>query len=73
VRLSGSLLVVSMLGLVGGAALIGMWVVGLAVMADSMMLGLWVLFRDDGRREQEPSVHEVPTLAQVLERARGSG
>lgn len=71
-RLSGSLLVVSLLGLVGGAALIGLWVVGLAVMADSVLLGLWVLFRDDGR-DGEPSVHEVPTLENILERARRTG
>jgi hypothetical protein len=72
VRLSAVLLALSLLGLVGGAALIGLWVVGLAIMTDSLLLALWVLFRDDGR-EPEPSVHEVPTLDNILERARRAG
>jgi len=69
-RLSGFLLAVSLLGLIGGAWLIGLWVVGLAVMADSLLLGLWALFRAGDRQEAEPSVHEVPTLENILERAR---
>ena len=71
-RLSGCLLAVSLLGLVGGAWLIGLWAVGLAIMADSLLLGLWALFRA-GDREPEPSVHEVPTLENILDRARRSG
>jgi hypothetical protein len=69
VRLSACLLLCSLAGILGGAALIGTWVLGLAIMADSLLLGLWVLFRDDGQG-REPSVHEVPTLANVLDRAR---
>ena len=72
-RLSGCLLAVSLLGLIGGAALIGLWVVGLAVMADSLLLALWALFRAADHGEPEPSVHEVPTLENILERARRAG
>jgi hypothetical protein len=34
-------------------------------------VGVYALLRDDGGRAA-PSVHEVPTLAAVLERARAS-
>ena len=70
-RLSGCLLLVSLAGVIGGAWLIGTWMVGLAIMADSLLVGLWALFRyDDGTGRQEPGVHEVPTLENILERAR---
>ncbi len=71
-RLSVVLLVVSLAGLLGGAALIGTWALGAAIIADSVAVGAWALCRDDGRG-REPSAHEVPTLAQVLERARRAG
>lgn len=71
-RFSAVLLCVSLAGLVGGAWLIGMWAVGAAIMLDSVLVGVWALFRDDGGQGRVPSVHEVPTLAQVLERARAS-
>jgi hypothetical protein len=70
------LLLVSLAGVLGGAFLVGTWMVGLAVMADSMLLGLWALFRDDGLEPREPSapsVHEVTTLDTILERARRAG
>jgi hypothetical protein len=70
-RLSVVLLLVSLAGILGGAALIGLPALGGAVIFDSLATGLYALLRDDGRREA-PSVHEVPTLAQVLERARAS-
>jgi hypothetical protein len=68
-RLSIVLLLVSLAGVLGGAALIGLWALGLAVIADSVAVGAYALLRDDGGRAA-PSVHEVPTLAQVLEKAR---
>lgn len=70
-RLSAALLLVSLAGVMGGAALIGLWALGLAVIADSVAVGVYALLRDDGGRAA-PSVHDVPTLAQVLERARAS-
>ena len=73
-RLSAVLLVCSLLGVVAGAALIGTWAVGVAVIFDSLCVGVWALARDDGL--PGPQVHQVPgvgaTLAQVLERARAS-
>lgn len=68
-RLSVVLLLLSLAGVVGGAALIAPWAVGLAIVADSVAVGVYALLRDDGGRAA-PSVHEVPTLAQVLEKAR---
>jgi hypothetical protein len=68
-RLSVVLLLLSLAGILGGAALIGTWALGLAVIADSVAVGVYALLRDDGRRAA-PSVHEVPTLASILEKAR---
>ncbi len=69
-RLSVLLLIVSLAGVLGGAALIGMAALGGAVIFDSLCLGVWALLRDDGGEGARPGVHEVPTLASVLERAR---
>jgi len=70
-RLSVVLLVVSLAGILGGAAIIGLPVLGGALIFDALCVGAWALLRDDGAPAR-PSVHEVPTLAQVLERARAS-
>lgn len=70
-RLSVVLLLISLAGVLGGAALIGLPALGGAVIFDSLAVGAWALLRDDGERGR-PSVHEVPTLSQVLERARAS-
>jgi hypothetical protein len=70
-RLSVVLLVLSLAGILGGAALIGVQALGAAVIADSVAVGAWALLRDDGPA-REPSVTEVPTLANVLEKARRS-
>ena len=70
-RLSVVLLLVALAGVLGGAALIGIPALGGAVIFDSLATGVWALLRDDGA-PSVPSVHEVPTLAQVLERARAS-
>ena len=70
-RLSVALLLLSLAGILGGAALIGLWALGLAIIADSVAVGVYALLREPGGRAA-PSVHGVPTLAQVLERARAS-
>jgi hypothetical protein len=70
-RLSVVLLLLSLAGIVGGAALIGLPALGGAVIFDSLATGVYALLRDDGRRAA-PSVHEVPTLSNILERARGA-
>jgi hypothetical protein len=68
VRLSIVLLLLSLAGVLGGAALIGLPVLGVAVIFDSLCVGVWALARETG--EARPAVHSVPTLAQVLEKAR---
>ena len=70
-RLSVVLLLLSLTGVLAGGALIGLPALGACLIFDSLALGAWSLLRDDGRGAR-PSVHEVPTLAQVLERARAS-
>lgn len=69
-RLSVVLLLCSLAGVLGGAALIGVQALGAAVIFDSLAVGVYALLRDDGRAA--PSVHQVPTLHDVLERARAS-
>jgi len=64
---------VSLLGVLGGGWLTGRLGFGLCVIADSVALAVWALSRDDGQGRAEPGVHEVPTLQQVLERARSAG
>ena len=71
VRLSVILLLLSLAGVLGGAALIATWALGLAVIADSVAVGVYALLRESGDGAV-PSAHQVPTLAQVLERARAS-
>jgi len=72
VRLSVVLLLLSLAGVLGGAALIGTAALGGAVIFVSVCTGVWALLRDDGQRAR-PSVHDAPTLAQVLEKARRAG
>jgi len=67
-RLSVILLVVSLLGVIGGAALIGLPAMGGAVIFDSLCVGLYALARDDGL--PTPQVHGLPSVGDVLERAR---
>lgn len=71
-RLSVVLLLVSLAGIMGGAALIGLWALGLGIIVDSVAVGVYALLRED---ESRPAVSagEVPTLASVLERARRAG
>jgi len=65
-RVQMFLLVASLLGVVAGAFLIGTWAVGCAVVFDSLCVGGWALFHDDG---EQPQVREVPRTA---DRARAS-
>jgi hypothetical protein len=71
VRLSAVLLVCSLAGVVGGAFLVGRWAVGVAVIFDSLCVGVWALGRDDGTGVPGV-VHGAPTLHDVLERSRAS-
>jgi hypothetical protein len=72
-RLSIALLLVSLLGILAGGWLTGRLGFGLCVIADSVAVGFWALRRDDGTGEQPPQVHGVPTLGEVLARARDAG
>jgi hypothetical protein len=73
VRVSVVLLLLSLAGILGGAALIGVAALGGAVIFVSACTGVYTLFfRDDGTGRQQPQVHGVPTLGDVLERARRS-
>ena len=71
-RLSVVLTVAGLIGVLAGAALIARWALGLAVVGDSIAMAVYGLLREAGGRAAAPSVHEVPTLHQVLERARAS-
>lgn len=71
-RLSVVLLLVSLAGIMGGAALIGLWALGLAIITDSVAVGVFALLRESESRAA-PSVAEVPTVASILERARRAG
>jgi hypothetical protein len=68
-RLSIVLLLVSLAGVLGGAALIGLPALGAAVIFDSLCVGVWALARDDGLPSVRP-VRGTPTVAQALERFR---
>ena len=71
-RLSVALLGISLLGILAGGWLTGRLGFGLCVIADSVVLGAFAVLRDDGTARPEPRVHGVPTLHDVLERARRS-
>jgi hypothetical protein len=68
-RLSIALLIVSLAGVLGGAALIGLPALGGAVIFDSLCVGVWALARDDGQ-PAVPQVHAASTLHDVLDRFR---
>lgn len=70
-RLSLIVLCCSLAGVLGGGALIGVWALGVCLIFCSLGAAGWALLRDDGAGAR-PQVHEVPTLSQVLERARAS-
>jgi hypothetical protein len=72
VRLSVVLLLLSLGGVLAGGWLTGRLGFGLCVIADSVAVAVWALLRDDGKAAEPPQVHSVPTLAQVLEKARNA-
>ena len=72
-RLSAVLMGISLLGVLAGGWLTGRLGFGLCVIADSVAVGFLALRLDDGTGPQEPQVHGVPTLHDVLERARRAG
>jgi hypothetical protein len=70
VRSSVLLLLCSLAGVLAGGALIGRWALGVALIADSVAVGVFALLRD---APAAPAVHAVPgTVASVLERARAA-
>jgi hypothetical protein len=70
-RQSVILLLCSLAGVLGGAAIIGLPALGAAIIFDSLCVGVFALVRDDGKAE--PSVGEAGgTLHSVLERARAA-
>lgn len=75
-RLSIALLALGVVGVLGGAALIGLPVLGGAIIFESLCAGAWAVLRDDGREGpggQRRGLHAVPsTHEQVLERYRAS-
>lgn len=68
-RLSVVLLLVSLAGVLGGGALIGLPALGGCLIFDSLCIGAWALLRDDGHGAR-PQVHGIPTVRDVLERER---
>jgi hypothetical protein len=70
-RLSVVLLLLSLAGVLGGGALIGLPALGGCLIFDSLAAAVYALLREYGDRAR-PSVHEVPTVASILERARGA-
>lgn len=66
------LLACALAGMLGGGALIGVWALGLCLIADSIAVGVFALMHD--WPERKPAVHVVPgqgmTVAEVFDRAR---
>lgn len=65
-RLSVALLLVSLAGVLGGAALIGTAALGAAIIFDSLCVGAYALARDTDDTPQQLGA----TVTDVLERAR---
>jgi hypothetical protein len=73
-RLSIVLLLASLLGVAAGGWLVGRWALGVAVIFDSLCVGVWALGRDDGKGEavSRPVGQAGVALAEVFDRARAS-
>ena len=71
-RLSIVLLILALAGVLGGGYLIGRAALGACVIFDSLLIGLYAWFRDDGTQPEARVVAEdaPKTLTEVLERAR---
>lgn len=70
-RLSAALLIVSLAGILGGGWLCGPLAFGIAVMVDSLALGVYAVLREFESHPEAPA-QGAPTLYDVLERARSS-
>jgi len=71
-RLSVVLLIAALLGVVAGAWLVGRWAVGVAIIFDSLCVGVYALARDDGAAVAAPVAGIPGTLEEILDRARGA-
>lgn len=75
-RLSACLLLVALIGVVYGASLIGTWCIGVAVIADSITVGVYALLRDDGtnssKRPVSGATEEQRFIAAVVDDKRRS-
>lgn len=72
-RLSVTLLIVSLFGMVGGAWLIGLWCVGLVVVVWSLALAVFALLRDDAPAQPQairPGTEEELFRRRVVESVR---
>jgi len=69
VRLSVVLLLLALAGVLGGGALIGLPALGGCLIFDSLLVGAYAWFRDDGAR---PPQQGDTTLHAIFERARAS-
>lgn len=72
-RASIVLLIVSLAGILGGAALIGLTALGGAVIFVSVCAGVYALGRDDGTGRRQADAAEPTTLHAILEKARRAG
>ena len=68
-RLSIALLIGSLLGVSGGAALIGLPAVGGAIIFDSLCVGVWALGRDDGQPDAAPQATWTGPAVEWAQRA----
>jgi hypothetical protein len=57
----------------GGGYLVGIWCLGVVLIAEGALLAAWGVLRDDGKGPVSlPRPGQGATLAEVLERARAS-
>lgn len=71
-RSSVVLLLISLAGILGGAVLIGLWALGTAIIFDSLAVGVYALFHDDGTGPMVQQIDGPKTLNQVLDRLRSA-
>ena len=68
-RLSVVMLIVALAGVLGGGALIGLPALGACLIFDSLCVGAYAWFRDDGI-VAPLALQKVPTVDEILQRAR---
>lgn len=54
-RLSVSMLLLALAGMVFGAHMIGTWCVGLAIIVDSIAVGAYALYREEDQPRHKPT------------------